>query len=176
MGQVLHIALFILNIIFWISILLIHSVACISRLPTIQQEVQQRKLLYMALYLLIWGEAANLRFMPECLCYIYHHVYWHMLFFPNGCVKSHLTLLLQIVHVFSLIFFLHSADKTNGCSQSSTGRKWTLKLWLSLTESTNLHNSLNFLQSLKLPPSIFFVLIAYELKESLFVQSLARVD
>ncbi|CAL0316283.1 unnamed protein product [Lupinus luteus] len=32
-------------------------------LPTIQQEVQQRKLLYMALYLLIWGEAANLRFM-----------------------------------------------------------------------------------------------------------------
>ncbi|XP_035541393.1 callose synthase 2 isoform X2 [Juglans regia] len=43
-------------------------------LPTIQQEVQQRKLLYMCLYLLIWGEAANLRFMPECLCYIYHHM------------------------------------------------------------------------------------------------------
>ncbi|KAM4073153.1 hypothetical protein ACB094_11G196100 [Castanea mollissima] len=42
-------------------------------LPTIQQEVQQRKLLYMGLYLLIWGEASNLRFMPECLCYIYHH-------------------------------------------------------------------------------------------------------
>jgi hypothetical protein len=46
-----------------------------TRLPTIQQEVQQRKLLYMGLYLLIWGEAANLRFMPECLCYIYHHVW-----------------------------------------------------------------------------------------------------
>lgn len=44
------------------------------RLPNIQQEVQQRKLLYIGLYLLIWGEAANLRFMPECLCYIYHHV------------------------------------------------------------------------------------------------------
>ncbi|CAI8601679.1 unnamed protein product [Vicia faba] len=43
-------------------------------LPTIQQEVQQRKLLYMGLYLLIWGEAANLRFLPECLCYIYHHM------------------------------------------------------------------------------------------------------
>ncbi|KAI3968969.1 hypothetical protein MKX01_001446 [Papaver californicum] len=43
-------------------------------LPTIQQEVQQRKLLYMSLYLLIWGEAANLRFLPECLCYIYHHM------------------------------------------------------------------------------------------------------
>ncbi|KAI4333205.1 hypothetical protein L6164_018042 [Bauhinia variegata] len=43
-------------------------------LPTIQQHVQQRQLLYMGLYLLIWGEAANLRFMPECLCYIYHHM------------------------------------------------------------------------------------------------------
>lgn len=49
-------------------------IVLICRLPTIQQEVQQRKLLYMGLYLLIWGEAANLRFMPECLCYIYHHV------------------------------------------------------------------------------------------------------
>nr|XP_023892902.1 callose synthase 2-like isoform X4 [Quercus suber] len=44
------------------------------REPALQQEVQQRKLLYVGLYLLIWGEAANLRFMPECLCYIYHHM------------------------------------------------------------------------------------------------------
>ncbi|KAF8015337.1 hypothetical protein BT93_H0983 [Corymbia citriodora subsp. variegata] len=43
-------------------------------LPTNQQGVQQRKLLHMGLYLLIWGEAANLRFMPECLCYIFHHM------------------------------------------------------------------------------------------------------
>ncbi|KAJ4811740.1 Glucan synthase-like protein [Rhynchospora pubera] len=43
-------------------------------LPAVPDEVQQRKLLYMGLYLLIWGEAANLRFMPECLCYIYHHM------------------------------------------------------------------------------------------------------
>lgn len=28
----------------------------------------------MGLYLLIWGEAANVRFMPECLCYIFHNV------------------------------------------------------------------------------------------------------
>ncbi|CAN4114506.1 unnamed protein product [Withania somnifera] len=32
-----------------------------------------RKILYMGLYLLIWGEAANVRFMPECLCYIFHN-------------------------------------------------------------------------------------------------------
>uniref|UniRef100_A0A1D1XI91 1,3-beta-glucan synthase n=1 Tax=Anthurium amnicola TaxID=1678845 RepID=A0A1D1XI91_9ARAE len=34
----------------------------------------RRDLLYASLYLLVWGEAANLRFVPECLCYIYHHM------------------------------------------------------------------------------------------------------
>ncbi|GLT37045.1 hypothetical protein SLA2020_113830 [Shorea laevis] len=56
-------------------------------LPTIQQEVQQRKLLYMALYLLIWGEAANLRFMPECLCYIYHHMAFELYGMLAGSVS-----------------------------------------------------------------------------------------
>ncbi|XP_010269904.1 PREDICTED: callose synthase 12-like [Nelumbo nucifera] len=35
---------------------------------------QRRELLYTSLYLLIWGEAANLRFVPECICYIFHHM------------------------------------------------------------------------------------------------------
>ncbi|XP_062212503.1 callose synthase 7-like [Phragmites australis] len=35
---------------------------------------QQAELLYIGLYLLIWGEASNVRFMPECLCYIFHHM------------------------------------------------------------------------------------------------------
>ncbi|KAF5188382.1 Callose synthase [Thalictrum thalictroides] len=34
----------------------------------------RRELLYTSLYLLIWGESANLRFVPECLCYIFHHL------------------------------------------------------------------------------------------------------
>ncbi|KAF6142022.1 hypothetical protein GIB67_037990 [Kingdonia uniflora] len=34
----------------------------------------RRELLYTSLYLLIWGEAANLRFVPECLCYLFHHM------------------------------------------------------------------------------------------------------
>ncbi|KAJ6792389.1 callose synthase 12-like [Iris pallida] len=34
----------------------------------------RRDLLYTALYLLIWGEAANLRFLPECLSYLFHHM------------------------------------------------------------------------------------------------------
>lgn len=35
---------------------------------------QRRELLYVSLYLLIWGESANLRFMPECICFIFHHL------------------------------------------------------------------------------------------------------
>ncbi|KAI4983466.1 hypothetical protein ZWY2020_023958 [Hordeum vulgare] len=56
-------------------------------LPTIQQQVQQRKLLYMGLYLLIWGEAANLRFMPECLCYLYHHMAFELYGVLSGNVS-----------------------------------------------------------------------------------------
>ncbi|CAN1850901.1 Callose synthase 2 [Linum perenne] len=33
----------------------------------------QLELIYIGLYLLIWGEASNVRFMPECLCYIFHN-------------------------------------------------------------------------------------------------------
>ncbi|XP_024979448.1 putative callose synthase 8 [Cynara cardunculus var. scolymus] len=44
------------------------------RLPFTDPEAEQYKLLYIGLYLLIWGEAANLRFMPECLAYIFHHI------------------------------------------------------------------------------------------------------
>ncbi|KAJ3690938.1 hypothetical protein LUZ61_020102 [Rhynchospora tenuis] len=31
-----------------------------------------RKIILIALYFLIWGEAANVRFLPECICYIFH--------------------------------------------------------------------------------------------------------
>uniref|UniRef100_A0A2K2BE63 1,3-beta-glucan synthase n=1 Tax=Populus trichocarpa TaxID=3694 RepID=A0A2K2BE63_POPTR len=37
-----------------------------------KSDTQQLKLIYIALYLLIWGEASNIRFMPECICYIFH--------------------------------------------------------------------------------------------------------
>ncbi|XP_068634434.1 callose synthase 10 [Aristolochia californica] len=35
---------------------------------------RDRKVILVALYFLIWGEAANVRFAPECLCYIFHHM------------------------------------------------------------------------------------------------------
>ncbi|XP_015581453.2 putative callose synthase 8 isoform X1 [Ricinus communis] len=57
------------------------------RLPCVKQEAQQHKLLYIGLYLLIWGEAANLRFMPECLCYIFHHMAYEMHGMLTGAVS-----------------------------------------------------------------------------------------
>ncbi|KAJ0019989.1 hypothetical protein Pint_31314 [Pistacia integerrima] len=35
---------------------------------------KEKKILFVSLYFLIWGEAANIRFLPECLCYIFHHM------------------------------------------------------------------------------------------------------
>ncbi|XP_045803475.1 callose synthase 10 [Trifolium pratense] len=35
---------------------------------------RDRKLILVSLYFLIWGEAANVRFLPECICYIFHHM------------------------------------------------------------------------------------------------------
>ncbi|CAM0878096.1 unnamed protein product [Alopecurus aequalis] len=44
-----------------------------TKIPT-DATTPQTELLYIGLYLLIWGEASNIRFMPECLCYIFHHM------------------------------------------------------------------------------------------------------
>ncbi|GER25525.1 3 glucan synthase [Striga asiatica] len=35
---------------------------------------KERKLFLVSLYFCIWGEAANVRFLPECICYIFHHM------------------------------------------------------------------------------------------------------
>ncbi|XP_038691552.1 putative callose synthase 8 isoform X2 [Tripterygium wilfordii] len=57
------------------------------RLPFVKQEAQQYKILYIGLYLLIWGEAANLRFIPECLCYIFHHMAYELHGMLTGAVS-----------------------------------------------------------------------------------------
>ncbi|XP_048235434.1 callose synthase 9 isoform X1 [Ricinus communis] len=53
----------------WCSYLNIQPVW--SNLESVSKE---KKLLFLSLYFLIWGEAANIRFLPECLCYIFHHM------------------------------------------------------------------------------------------------------
>ncbi|GAU12085.1 hypothetical protein TSUD_00510 [Trifolium subterraneum] len=57
------------NYINWCNYLCITPVW--SSLEAVSKE---KKLLYVSLYLLIWGEASNVRFLPECLCYIFHHM------------------------------------------------------------------------------------------------------
>lgn len=86
------------------SFLILCCVFLNYRLPTIQQEVQQRKLLYIGLYLLIWGEAANLRFLPECLCYIYHHVWCGQIIITLFISSSHSSLKKSVI-VSCLICF-----------------------------------------------------------------------
>ncbi|KAK7333633.1 hypothetical protein VNO80_30409 [Phaseolus coccineus] len=52
-----------------------HYVRCESNLRFLEDyDLEQIELIYIALYLLIWGEASNIRFMPECICYIFHHM------------------------------------------------------------------------------------------------------
>ncbi|KAL9316925.1 hypothetical protein ACSQ67_013442 [Phaseolus vulgaris] len=57
------------NYINWCSYLRIQPVW--SSLEALSKE---KKILYVSLYFLIWGEAANIRFLAECLCYIFHHM------------------------------------------------------------------------------------------------------
>uniref|UniRef100_A0AAU6MUB7 1,3-beta-glucan synthase n=1 Tax=Paeonia lactiflora TaxID=35924 RepID=A0AAU6MUB7_PAELC len=57
------------NYIKWCNYLCIQPVW--SNLEAVGKE---KKLLFVCLYFLIWGEAANIRFLPECLCYIFHHM------------------------------------------------------------------------------------------------------
>ncbi|KDP44403.1 hypothetical protein JCGZ_19418 [Jatropha curcas] len=57
------------NYIKWCNYLHIQPVW--SNLESVSKE---KKLLFLSLYFLIWGEAANIRFLPECLCYIFHHM------------------------------------------------------------------------------------------------------
>ncbi|GLT26329.1 hypothetical protein SLA2020_014070 [Shorea laevis] len=49
---------------------------------------QQLELVYISLYLLIWGEASNIRFMPECICYIFHYMAHDVYGFLFGNVSS----------------------------------------------------------------------------------------
>ncbi|CAN0877401.1 Putative callose synthase 6 [Linum grandiflorum] len=89
------------------------------RLPQSQPEIQQRKILYMGLYLLIWGEAANVRFMPECLCYIFHNVSSHLplafsilplaefLRAENMCCWVNNELIVAITHNVQMAYELH---------------------------------------------------------------------
>ena len=77
---------------------------CKCRLPYVKQDAQQYKILYIGLYLLIWGEAANLRFMPECLCYIFHHVSQIFHVYNYLWVTFGWFLYYMLKHIFNVLF------------------------------------------------------------------------
>ncbi|KAF8043306.1 hypothetical protein BT93_A1599 [Corymbia citriodora subsp. variegata] len=61
------------NYTLWCSYLGRKSNVCISDHRRAVSDPRS-ELLYVSLYLLVWGESANLRFMPECICYIFHNM------------------------------------------------------------------------------------------------------
>lgn len=84
---------------------------------------KEKKVLFLSLYFLIWGEAANVRFLPECLCYIFHHVcYPQMSSYPCiSCFLGSLTILFctQMVIFFSFAC-LQRRKKTSTCFSCNT--------------------------------------------------------
>ena len=75
------------------------------------QQVQQLELLYICLYLLIWGEASNVRFMPECLCYIFHHVSGNIILLTIQASHWHFSLsFLFCFSLFKCINFLMASN------------------------------------------------------------------
>lgn len=73
-----------------LSLCMLPSCMMLTSLPSffsLEAVNKNRKIILVALYFLIWGEAANVRFLPECICYIFHNVSqclikcWSSLFF-----------------------------------------------------------------------------------------------
>ncbi|RLN56165.1 hypothetical protein BBJ29_003321 [Phytophthora kernoviae] len=69
----------------------------------------------LALFLLLWGEAGNLRFMPECICFLYHNMAAKMEFLdsmPNVAEGFYLN---EIVRpVYQVIATMRSAAAPKG--------------------------------------------------------------
>ncbi|XVF18396.1 hypothetical protein REPUB_Repub11eG0018000 [Reevesia pubescens] len=107
------------------------------RLPCVKQDAQQYKILYIGLYLLIWGEAANLRFMPECLCYIFHHMAYELHGMLTGAVSmttgdtvmpayggSHESFLSNVVTPIYRVIYEEAEKNKSGTADHSTWRNY----------------------------------------------------
>ncbi|XVF18390.1 hypothetical protein REPUB_Repub11eG0017400 [Reevesia pubescens] len=107
------------------------------RLPCVKQDAQQYKILYIGLYLLIWGEAANLRFMPECLCYIFHHMAYELHGMLTGAVSmttgdtvmpayggSHESFVSNVVTPIYRVIYEEAEKNKSGTADHSTWRNY----------------------------------------------------
>ncbi|WJX21768.1 Callose synthase 9 [Trifolium repens] len=113
------------NYINWCNYLCITPVW--SSLEAVSKE---KKLLYVSLYLLIWGEASNVRFLPECLCYIFHHMAREMdeilrqqiAQTANSCTSENGVSFLD--HVILPLYDVISAEATNNDNGKAPHSSW----------------------------------------------------
>ncbi|KAL5140399.1 Callose synthase 9 [Glycine soja] len=96
---------------------------------------KEKKLLYVSLYFLIWGEASNIRFLPECLCYIFHHMAREMdeilrqqIAQPaNSCIydsKDGVSFLDNVIFPLYDIVSAEAANNDNGKAPHSSWRNY----------------------------------------------------
>lgn len=95
---------------------------------------RDRKLFLVSLYFCIWGEAANVRFLPECICYIFHHmareldsILDHGEASPaTSCVgeDQSVSFLEQIIRPIYDIIVLEAARNNNGKAAHSKWRNY----------------------------------------------------
>ncbi|XP_007014805.2 PREDICTED: callose synthase 9 [Theobroma cacao] len=116
------------NYIEWCNYLCIQPVW--SNLDAVSRE---KKLLFVSLYFLIWGEAANIRFLPECLCYIFHHMVREMdeilrqqMAQPANscCSESGVSFLDQVITPLFEVVAAEAANNDNGRAPHSAWRNY----------------------------------------------------
>ncbi|TYJ20746.1 hypothetical protein E1A91_A08G017600v1 [Gossypium mustelinum] len=116
------------NYIKWCNYLCIQPVW--SSLEAVSKE---KKVLFVSLYFLIWGEAANIRFLPECLCYIFHHMAREMdealrqqIAQPaNSCSKDGVVSFLdQVITPLYDVVAAEAANNENGRAPHSAWRNY----------------------------------------------------
>nr|KJB21396.1 hypothetical protein B456_004G018200 [Gossypium raimondii] len=116
------------NYIKWCNYLCIQPVW--SNLDAVNKE---KKVLFVSLYFLIWGEAANIRFLPECLCYIFHHMAremdealrQHIAQPANSCSKDGVVSFLdQVITPLYDVVAAEAANNENGRAPHSAWRNY----------------------------------------------------
>ncbi|XVE78801.1 hypothetical protein DITRI_Ditri14bG0007100 [Diplodiscus trichospermus] len=116
------------NYIKWCNYLCIQPVW--SNLDAVSKE---KKLLFVSLYFLIWGEAANIRFLPECLCYIFHNMVREMdeilrqqIAQPANscCSENGVSFLDQVITPLYEVVAAEAANNDNGRAPHSAWRNY----------------------------------------------------
>ncbi|KAK6925714.1 1,3-beta-glucan synthase subunit FKS1-like, domain-1 [Dillenia turbinata] len=82
---------------------------------------KEKKVLFISLYFLIWGEASNVRFLPECLCYIFHHVAQP----ANSCKSENgVSFLDQVIAPLYEVIAAEAKNNNNGRAPHSSWRNY----------------------------------------------------